>query len=213
MINLSFDDYAKGIQRGGLLLDDTQVSVLLTTAMPSSVLALYCARIAVYCTQELRSAGKLPECDDSDYIDAAQECALHVAASGRTWLVNRRGKWSTYYSRVCRNVITDYLWTQYKGGTDYGSGSGYPPSELPDTFHSVEVEEPTEGDSEDTGAYASAPYGMRDPLEEAIAAQEAELALLGLQRPADSAQSTHKRNISVRKLLGVSAASWIDYDK
>jgi DNA-directed RNA polymerase specialized sigma24 family protein len=204
MSDLSFDDFAKQLTDASEILSDADVTALILGNKMQPVM-LYAYRIAAYCASELRRSGKLPDnVDDTDYIDAVQECIIHVPALVRTWKPTH--KFSTYVNRAFKNVISNYLWTQSKGGLgDYRVEANV--DQFPDAndFDGEAEDDEYSGDSAEF-AYDQAPQGYRDPMEELIAAEEEDRALRALMRPATTPKLTHERNIRAKKQLGLAGA-------
>jgi hypothetical protein len=200
---LTFEDYAKSITDVSSILPDDAIAGYLAQDKMQPIM-LYAYRIAAYVAQELRTSGKMPSnIDDTDYIDAVQECIPHVPQLVRSWSKNPSHKFSTYVNRAFSNIISHYLWTLSKGGL----GDWH--SDAPQIEQLPEPEADDEGNFEADAAefaYPEPPQGFRDPMEELIAAQEEDRALRALLRPAATAEETHKRNIRARKLLGLKGA-------
>jgi hypothetical protein len=123
--------------------------------------------------------------DDTDLIDAMQECQLEVVPITRNWLANPTHKYVSYANVAFRRIIKSYLWTVAKGGTDFARGDGLTVEPLkdvatdgPSAYDDTAVDS---GDGE-LDPYDVAPFGFRDPLDECIAIQEATIALQQLKR-------------------------------
>jgi hypothetical protein len=137
---------------------------------------MYCHRIAAHCLNDLlrRKRSALPfDLDDTDLIDAVQECHLEAIKVVRNWRENPTHKFVSYASSAFRRTVSHYLWRVAKGGTDHARGDGMTLSELPESYYEAGDEQLSDG----TGAYDIVPQGLRDPYEEVAAQQSIEQAV------------------------------------
>lgn len=172
MSELTFEKFAKSLTDAPLL-EDAQVSEYIAAGKMQPVM-LYCYRIAAYAAQELRTSGKMPEAtDDTDYIDAVQECIPHVPGLVASWSKKKTHKFSTYVNAALRNVISHYLWELAKGGMGAWHSDAPQIEQFPE-----EIQEDDELDNEtyygDSVIYTDPPFGFRDPITEASAMQDFE---------------------------------------
>jgi len=202
---LSFESFARELTDASSILPDDAIAGYIMQNKMQPIM-LYCYRIAAYAAQDIRSTHKAPEAtDDTDYIDAVQECILHTPSFVRNWSKNPKHKFSTYVNVACKNIIKDYLWTLAKGGT--GTNDSY--ADQVDQWPEQRDDELSENDyDEDPSevAYPVAPQGYRDPLEELIAAEDEDRAMRALLRPAATPEATRVRNIRVKRTLGLNGA-------
>jgi hypothetical protein len=208
---LTFDSFARELIDASSILPDDAIAGYHARGKIQPIM-LFVYRIAAYTTQELRNTGKTPETtDDTDYIDAVQECILHAPQLVNSWLKHPSHKFSTYVNAACKNIVKDYLWGLAKGGTGSNNSAAGTVDQLPDIDPHVVDElsddfEPS-GDYAHGFAYDPSPQGYRDPMEELIAAEEEDAALRALMRPAATPAATKSRNIRARKLLGLKGAA------
>lgn len=169
MTDLSLDDYCQSAITASPILTDEDVLGTDKTRPPVSTqgVYLYCHRIASYCARDLY--GKVPETDESDWIDAIQECSLAAPQIVASWRLNPTHKFASYASRAFRNIISNYLWTQAKGGTGSWRTAAELTTELPDEYYAA-----VDSNRSESGAYVEAPFGLRDPFEEVAAMQLAD---------------------------------------
>jgi hypothetical protein len=169
---------------------------------------LYAYRIAAYAAQDVRTSGRAPTvCDDTDYIDAVQECIPHVPQMVQAWSKNPKHKFASYVNAACKIIVLNYLWEQAKGGTDYATGKGPTVEQWPEP-RADELSENDFGDDADPSElpYDFAPQGYRDPLDELIAAEDEDRALRALMRPDVSPEATRQRNSRVWRTLRLKGA-------
>ena len=202
---LSFESFARELTDASSILPDDAIAGYIMQNKMQPIM-LYCYRIAAYAAQDIRSTHKAPEAtDDTDYIDAVQECILHTPSFVRNWSKNPKHKFSTYVNVACKNIIKDYLWTLAKGGT--GTNDSY--ADQVDQWPEQRADELPENDYDDDPsevAYEYPPQGYRDPLEELIAAEDEDRAMRALMRPAATPEATRVRNIRVKRTLGLNGA-------
>src|SRR5271166_150906 len=203
---LSFESFARELTDASSILPDDAIAGYIMQNKMQPIM-LYCYRIAAYAAQDIRSTHKAPEAtDDTDYIDAVQECILHTPSFVRNWSKNPKHKFSTYVNVACKNIIKDYLWTLARGGTGTNNTFAATVEQLPDVLQEDLVGE-YENDFDDADiAYEYPPQGYRDPLEELIAAEDEDRAMRALMRPAATPEATRVRNIRVKRTLGLNGA-------
>jgi hypothetical protein len=206
MSELNFEDYAKELTDASSILPDDAILGYLAQGKMQPIM-LYVYRIAAYAAQEIRTSGKAPSVvDDSDYIDAVQECIPHVPQLIVAWSKNPKHKFSSYVNRACKTIVLNYLWEQAKGGTDYGRGTGPIVEQMPEPTE--EVEDEFYFDQEPS--YDFPPQGYRDPLEELIAAEDEDRALRALMQPDSTPEATRLRNSRAWRTLRLKGARFHD---
>lgn len=211
----TFADFAKQCAASGHILKDEDIGPLFKVPGATAI-RLYALRLAAYCAADMQYSGLLPkQVDDTDLIDATQECILHCDQIVHNWLVKPKHKFSTYASTAFRRIISDYLWALAKGGTDYARGKGMPIEALPehyvnDTLGSDDLADTEIYATNTDGQYEEPPFTYRDPLLEVIAQEEMEEAYDALLVNAGDADETHKRNIRASKLLGLEGAKYVE---
>jgi len=200
---LTFENYAKELTDASSILPDDAIMGFLAQNKLQPIM-LYTYRIAAYAAQDIRTSGKAPSVvDDSDYIDAVQECITHVPQIVQSWSNNPKHKFSAYINRACKIIALNYLWEQAKGGTDYATGKGPTVEQLPEVAEEVDDDEFY---LDQEPSYDFPPQGFRDPMEELIAAEDEDRALRALMRPAATPEDTQQRNSRVWRTLRLKGA-------
>jgi len=185
-MDLTFDDYVKECIATSENVRKEDIGRVLRKR-DKTIAYLYCRRIAAYVAVSMRESGRCPPTDDTDWIDAIQQCMLAVPELAKGWTEDR-GAFTTYASAAFRNVIWRYTWTLAKGGTGTADSGGHIPLEIPP---GMEYGDSLNEDMSDAGGYNAAAFvdglyvgqGLRDPAIEAEAEQEAELAIKSLSIP------------------------------
>jgi hypothetical protein len=216
MSEMNFEDYAKSIVDSSSILPDDAIMGFVAMRKVQPVM-LYAYRIAAYAAQDVRTSGRAPTvCDDTDYIDAVQECIPHVPQMVQAWSKNPKHKFASYVNAACKIIVLNYLWEQAKGGTDYATGKGPTVEQWPETDqHSTDtmnddfyIEDGAGWDAD--LPYPFAPQGFRDPMEELIAAEDEDRALRALMQPDISPEATRQRNSRVWRTLRIKGAQHHD---
>jgi len=169
MSELTFDDFSKQAIASSSILPDDAIQGFAAMGKYQPIY-MYCHRIAAHCLNDMlhNKRNKLPyDIDDTDLIDAVQDCHLDAIQVVQSWLANPTHKFASYASTAFRRTVARYLWTVAKGGTDHARGAGLTPNELSESYYEAGDESLTDG----TGAYDDIPQGLRDPFEE-VAAQQ-----------------------------------------
>lgn len=157
-------------------------------------LLLFMHRIAAYISQDVKNSNEFRSLDDSDFIDAAQECTEDM----QNIISKAPEKFSGYAAVTFRRRIRRYLAAVDNGGLGgYGADLDRPMSLLEDSGDddAPELSESTE----------DPPIGMGNPLDELIRIETVELALESLTRPIPSDSPTRDlvaRSKRIEKQLG-----------
>ena len=197
-----FKDFAESTIDNCPILTNQQIVDHVTAGDLKPVL-LHCYRLASFLTTTIRSS--VPEgIDDGDWQDAVQECMALSPRIIELWKLDV--KFNSYVGGAYKRIMRDYLWSVAKGGMDYSRGSAQVTVQL---FEAGTEDTPL---SEGTDEYAmknfdvftadDPGFGLRDPLDEAIAEQEATRALLAIntREPTQTARSA--KTLRIRNELG-----------
>lgn len=166
-------------------------------------LFLFMHRIAAYIAAEVKNSNEFRNLDDSDFIDAAQECTEDM----RAVIAANPEKFSGYAAVTFRRRIRRYLATVNNGGLGgYGSPAMRPIS-LIDPFYDDTDDAAAAKQLADITEDVTVPIGLGDPLVELIRLEAVEAALDTLERPVmdrrhGSKQATTARDKRVEKQLG-----------
>lgn len=162
-------------------------------------LFLFMHRIAAYIAADVKNSNEFRNLDDSDFIDAAQECTEDM----RTIIAANPDKFSGYAAVTFRRRIRRYLATVNNGGLGgYGSPAMRPIS-LIDPFYDDTDDEAATKQLADITEDVTVPIGLDDPLVELIRLEAVEAALETLNHPANGRQgprnATNARDKRVAK--------------
>lgn len=191
---LTFEAYAQSLTEASSILPDDAIAGYIMQDKMQPVM-LYCYRIAAFVARDLKNGGKMPAAtDDTDYIDAVQECVLHVQGMVRNWSKKPTHRFATYVNRACTNIITNYLWTLAKGGMGSGRSAAPIVEQFPEPNPDSEEDGEYSLDSAEF-AYDNPPFGYRDPMIEAMALEEFDQIEDILDSPLPRADMGVKRRI------------------
>jgi hypothetical protein len=198
----SFAAFTKAARNCSPILTDLEIRDYLEHADYEPLL-LFMHRIAAYIAADVRNSNEFRNADDSDFIDAAQECTEDM----RTIINVAPAKFSGYAAVTFRRRIRRYLAAVQNGGMGSYSADLDRPLAFQDSDSgeddALEVSESTE----------YRPIGLGDPLNELIRLEAVELALESLEKPAapsgkhTAAELTKARDKRTAKELGRAAAT------
>jgi hypothetical protein len=190
----SFVQFIKAAKTCSPILDTAEIVACLT-ARDYVPLMLFLHRIAAYVAYDVRNSNEFRNLDDSDFIDAAQECTEDM----QTIINAAPERFSGYAAVTFRRRIRRYL----AGVNNGGMGGSQSPAERPISL----VAPLYDDDAEDTGMTADPPIELGDPLDELIRAETVENALKSLDSPAKGTHGpkwdTMQRDKRVAKELGI----------
>lgn len=132
---------------------------------------LHCYRLATHVAVKMKGKSPIEGADEDYWEDAIQECMLKVPNLIAKYRTRKPGDHiNKYLVTAFSRCITRYIWKQLKGGM----GSDRAPIRLFSANLDAELDDPDEDNefSADALEYDCIPQGLRDPLDEAIAAQE-----------------------------------------
>jgi hypothetical protein len=193
----SFTAFIKAAQHCSPILQPGEIADYIA-AKDYEPLLLFMHRIAAYVAADIKNSNEFRNLDDSDFIDAAQECTtdMHLVINAAP------AKFSGYAAVTFRRRIRRYL-----AGVNNGGLGSY----AADIMRPISLIEPFNDDSEEdfplnAGDFTEAPIGLGDPLDELIRIETVESALESLERPAEGTHGpkwdTIARNRRVEKQLG-----------
>jgi len=169
----SFAAFTKAARNCSPILLDTQIADYLATKNFEPLL-LFMHRIAAYIAQDVKNSNEFRNLDDSDFIDAAQECTEDM----QTIVSRAPVKFSGYAAVTFRRRIRRYLAAVDNGGM----GSYAADLDRPVSLHvSLDADE-EEADSLESTDEPS--IGLGNPLDELIRIETIEAALETLAHPA-----------------------------
>jgi len=169
----SFAAFTKAARNCSPILLDGEIADYLK-AKDYEPLLLFMHRIAAYIAQDVKNSNEFRNLDDSDFIDAAQECTKDMQI-----IVSRAPeKFSGYAAVTFRRRIRRYLGAVDNGGMgSYGADLDRPLS-----LHiSLDADEEEADSLESTDAPS---IGLGNPLDELIRIETVAEAIESLDRPA-----------------------------
>lgn len=192
----SFTSFIKAAKNCSPILETPEI-IAFIAAENYEPLLLFMHRIAAFIASDIKNSGEFRNLDDSDFIDAAQECTEDMY----TIISAKPEKFSGYAAVTFRRRIRRYLSAVNNGGLGgYGSPVMRPIS-LIDPFYDDSDEEAAAKQLADISADIPTPsIGLGDPLDELIRLETVESALetlnypaLGRQGPQNTTNARDKR--------------------
>lgn len=170
----------------------------------------YLYRIAALVAADIKNTNEFRDVDDSDFIDATQECFPHMA-----YVINLSpNKFSGYAAVAFRRVIRRYLRGVLNGGTGSDRSGASPPVELRSTFwgESSDWNEDTFSDMGwGSGMYDEMPIGLGDPAEELLRIERVETMLEAANAPIVKSKQCARDNAArerrIAKEIGTTQSS------
>ena len=185
---LTFEKFASTVFAASRPLDEEALR-----ALPSNAAAVMLEgrRIAALCVNDIAKGYKDNETPDYDLLDAVSECVIATPQIHAQWVKSGKHKFATYASTCFRRIALTYLRSLSDSHTDALE------AEIADTG-----DDSTDPDDYEAGtAYGDAPFGLRDPMIEASAIQEAELALAGIDLYLLNERDALRRSTRIIKFL------------
>jgi hypothetical protein len=164
--------FTKAAKNCSPILQEGEVADYLTNADYEPLL-LFMHRIAAYVAVDVKNSNEFRNVDDSDFIDAAQECTIDM----QTVIAAKPTKFSGYAAVTFRRRIRRYLAAVNNGGLGSYAADLSRPISLQD---SLDTEEDTIDPPEST---EDRPIGLGNPLDELIRLETVTLALEFLSHP------------------------------
>lgn len=160
----------------------------------------YLYRIAALVAADVKNTSEFKDLDDSDFIDATQECFPAMR-----YVVNLSPtKFSGYAAVSFRRCIRRYLRGLLNGGTGGSQSPARQPLELDNSFwgNASDWDEEDASDTYGLGMYEEPPIGLGDPLEELVRIEHVEYLLGRLDKPPRNIRDSDARLRRVEKELG-----------
>jgi hypothetical protein len=196
----SFTAFIKAAQKCSPILEPGEVADYIT-AKDYEPLLLFMHRIAAFVASDVKNTNEFRNLDDSDFIDAAQECTADM----QTIIDAAPTKFSGYAAVTFRRRIRRYLATVNNGGLGGYSSEATRPISLIDPFYDETDEEAAGNAIINLTEDLPIPIGLGDPLDELIRIETVEAALESLDKPVTGHSpkwNTIARDKRVAKQLG-----------
>jgi hypothetical protein len=189
----SFTQFTKAARDCSRILEPAEISILLETKDYEPLL-LFMHRIAAYVSADVRNSNEFRNLDDSDFIDAAQECTEDM----RTIIDARPEKFSGYAAVTFRRRIRRYLAAVNNGGLGSYSADILRPISLIDPFYDETDEDSANTQLNDATEDLDIPIGLGNPEDELIRLETVTAALETLKDPAKTGGHGPKRDTEAR---------------
>jgi hypothetical protein len=198
----SFTHFIKAARDCSPILETKEIIAFLE-AKNYEPLMLFMHRIAAFVANDVKNSNEFRNLDDSDFIDAAQECTADM----QTVIGANPEKFSGYAAVTFRRRIRRYLAGVNNGGLGWHGSPAMRPISLIDPFYEDTDDDTAASQLRDVTEDVTVPIGLGDPLDELIRAETVELALDALRTPAvnskqGTTQATLARDKRTQKEIG-----------